>query len=276
MQPALGLKTTSWLAAFAALTCVLSRATAAYATPRPLPFTYTTETLAQGETEIEQIADLVPVRTLSANGAPIWYMATQFQTEIEYGLTDRLEVALYFTFAPAPNDGTASVPLTEGTGVKQRLRYAFAPPGEWPINLGFYGEITETDQEVELEAKILLQRRLGRLRIDANLWAEYELYYIPRRDIVLNPTLGATVEISPKFHLGLEGSMRVEYPNPAPPARTFSLGPAGYLGPTLLINFGRMWWSTGVYARLTDIDHTMQVGEPYGPIWARTIVGFNL
>ncbi len=93
---------------------------------------------------------------------------------------------------------------------------------------------------------------------------------------MLNPTLGATYEVTPSVHLGAEGWMRVEFPNPAIEPRPYALGPVGYVGPTVLLNFGKLWWSTGIYARVTDTDHTMQPGEPYGPVWGRTILGFEL
>ena len=250
----------------------------AAATPRPLPFTYTTETLAPGEVELEQYADLTPTRALSTtSGSPTWLVGTQFQTEFEYGLADRLELAFYFTFVPSPGEAYTSVaPMTEGTGIKQRVRYVFAEPGEWPIDVGLYGELVENDHEFEIEAKVLLQRRLGRLRLDANLWAEYELYYTPQKDFVLNPTLGATYEITPVVHLGAEGWMRVEFPDPAPHPRPYSVGPIGYLGPAALLNFGKIWVSSGIYARVTSFDHSMQPGEPYGPIWVRTVLGVEL
>ncbi len=253
---------------------------AAAATPRPLPFTYTTDTLDTGEAEIEQYADLTPVRASMLGGnnpLAVWYLATQFQTEFEYGITDRLELGLYFTYVPTQNANYANTaPMTEGTGVKQRLRYVFAPPGEWPIDLGVYGELVENDHEFEFEGKILLQRRFGNLRVDSNLWAEYELYYVPQKDIVLNPTLAATYQVTPAIHVGLESWLRVEFPNPAPHPRPFSVGPAVYVGPTFLVTLGKLWWSTGIYARVSDVDHTMQPGEPYGPMWARTVVGFGL
>src|SRR5204863_4231945 len=136
---------------------VSSTAGTARATPRPLPFTYTTETLAEGETEIEQYADVTPVRALStSSGAPTWYGSTQFQTELEHGLTDRLELGLYFVYVPSPGDRlTSTAGTTEGTGIKQRLRYTLAEPGEWPIDVGLYGELVENDHEFEIEAKIL-------------------------------------------------------------------------------------------------------------------------
>jgi hypothetical protein len=246
------------------------------ATPRPLPFTYTTETLGEGEVEIEQYADVSPMKAISANGNPVWFGGTQFQTEIEYGLRERLELGLYLVYAPSPAGDTFAAPMTETTGAKQRLRYVLAPPGEWPIDVGLYGELVEGQSELEIEAKVLLQRRIGKLRVDANLWAEYELYYAPQRDVVLNPTVGATYELTPRVHIGLESWMRVEFPSPAPHPRPFAVGPAVYAGPALLLNFGKVWWSTGVYGRVSDVEHAMQPGEPYGPVWGRMVVGIEL
>ncbi len=247
------------------------------ATPRPLPFTYTTDTLAPGELEVEQFVDVTPVKAVNADGNPTWFGATQFQTEFEYGILDRVELGLYVVYVPAPSEYTSVPQMTEVTGAKERLRYVLADPGAWPIDVGLYGELVEGQTEAELEAKILLQRRFGKLRLDANLWAEYELYYAsPQKDIVLNPAFGATYEVTPTLHLGAETWMRVEFPNPAPPTRGYGLGPEDYAGPVVLLNFGKLWWSTGLYARVTDIDHVMSPGQPYGPFWGRTIIGLSL
>ena len=165
---------------------------------------------------------MTPVRARStADGAPVWYLGSQVQAEYEVGITDRLELGLYVTWVPTPGDSVASTAtMTEGNGLKQRLRWVFAAPGEWPVDVGVYGEVVENDREIELEGKILLQRRLGRLRIATNLVSEYELYYSGgARDVVLAPTLGATYEVSPSLHLGVEGWMRVELPHPAPATR---------------------------------------------------------
>jgi hypothetical protein len=250
----------------------------ASATPRPLPFTYTTETLGQGALEVEQYVDVTPAMALDDSGQPAGYMGTQFQTEFEYGITDKLELGLYVVYVPTPSDYVGVAEMTEKTGAKERLRYVFANPGEWPIDVGVYGELVEGDTEAEFEAKILLQRRLGKLRIDANLWGEYEFDLSgPVREWVANPTLGATYEITPAVHLGAEGWMRVKFPNvDVPSPRPIELGPMAYVGPAVLFNFGKLWWSTGIYGRVTDIGRQMNPGEGFGPIWARMVLGFEL
>jgi hypothetical protein len=261
-----------------ALAGVLALAASARANPRPLPFTYQSESLAAGTGEIEQFIDFDPVRALLLpSGNPTTYLATQYQTEFEYGLTDKLELALYLTFVPtASSEEYSSVPvLPMGNGSAQRVRYRFADPGAWPIDVAVYGEVTENQREIELEGKIILQRRVGKLRLITNLWAEREMYFNGDREWVLNPTLGATYELSPKFHLGLEGWMRAEYADGESGPRPFNDGPHVFVGPAFMFNFGRLWWATGAYARVTDPSRDVQVGDAYGRIWVRTVVGLG-
>jgi hypothetical protein len=241
--------------------------------------TYTTDVLPTGHVELEQYADLVSMRAFVSSSEKQTYLASAFQTEIEIGLCDRLELGLYLTFVPTYGDryGSQTVPAGSGTGMKQRLKYLLADPDEWPIDIGVYSELVETESEIELEAKLLLQKRFGKLRVAANLTGEMELYFSRQRDLVLAPSAGATYEVTSALSLGLEGLLRGEYPqNPKPPTRTFGLGPQAYLGPTVLYNFGKLWWSTGVYTRVTDVGHALQPGEPYGRIWVRTVLGYDL
>ena len=179
-------------------------------------------------------------------------------------------------------------PLTEGNGIKERLRLRLAEEGEWPVDVGLYGELVENERELELEAKIILQRRIGDLRIVANLWGEreYENFSVHQGDWVLNPTLGVTYQVTPAFHPGIEGWMRTEFPDSNPHPRPFNLGPVGYVGPTMMFDFGNFWWSTGVYFRVTDASRPLFDGYPvrppdgavadaFGHVWIRMIIGLS-
>jgi hypothetical protein len=42
-------------------------------------------------------------------------------------------------------------------------------------------------------------------------------------------------------------------------------GPHVYVGPTTLLSFGPLWWSTGVYLRATDMGRSQPAGEGFGP-----------
>jgi hypothetical protein len=253
------------------------------ATPQPLPFTYVYETLPKGSLEVEQYADYTPVKVLDANGNKVTYGASQLQTEFEYGISDRLELGLYVTFAPNGGSNYETTPLlTEGNGIKERLRLRLADEGQWPVDVGLYGELVENERELELEAKIILQRRIGDLRLVANLWAEreYENFDVHQGDWVINPTLGLTYQVTPGFHPGIESWLRAEYPDSAPSPRPFNLGPQVYVGPTAMFDFGNFWWSTGAYFRVTDVEHTLNPGigvapDAFGEIWIRMIIGLS-
>jgi hypothetical protein len=264
----------------AAVIVIMLWAGEVHANPRALPFTYTTDTLLEGQVELEQYVDMTSLRAISpATTNEETYLASAFQTEIEIGLRDRLELGLYFTFVPDFGDAYANETqfAGAGTGLKQRLRYILADPDAWPLDVGLYGEIVENEREIEIEFKVLLQRRFDNIRIAANLSGEYELYFSKQRDIVINPSLGVTYEITPKLHLGFEAWLRGEYPqNPKPAMRVFGLGPALYAGPTAMYNFGKIWWALGMYTRTTDMNHDLAPGEPYGRFWMRSMIGYNL
>ncbi|HTB72471.1 MAG TPA: hypothetical protein VK762_04470 [Polyangiaceae bacterium] len=269
-----------------ALLSWLLAARTASATPQPLPFTYVYETLPKGSLELEQYADYTPIRVQNTGGGSFIYGASQFQTEFEYGITDRLELGLYVTIAPTTTDQPAVLvpPLTEGTGIKERLRLRLAEEGQWPVDIGLYGELVENERELELEAKVILQRRIGDLRVVANLWAEreYENFSVHQGDWVINPTLGLTYQVTPVFHPGIEGWIRAEYPDSNPQPRPFNLGPVAYAGPTMMFDFGNFWWSTGAYFRVTDVnrplfDSSANGGPPdaFGHVWIRMIIGLS-
>ena len=99
------------------ITALLLLPTTARATPKALPFTYGSDTTPKGQGEVEQYVDLDPVfARATATGAPSRMLATQLQTEVEYGLTDRVELGLYVTLAPGASSGFASASPTRATG----------------------------------------------------------------------------------------------------------------------------------------------------------------
>lgn len=179
---------------------VLFASFSVFANPRPLPFTYQHEQLATGESEVEQFVNLTPTKAQDvSSGKAVWYGLTEFITEFETGITDRLELGLYVTLVPTPTANLVNAPpALESNGMKQRLRWALAPSGLWPLDVSLYGELSENEHEFELEGKLLLQRRFGIARIMANLSSEQEFYYRSnQRDLVLNPSAGVTFEPIP-------------------------------------------------------------------------------
>lgn len=255
-------------------TLALLSPVAAQATPRALPYTYPYGTLQRGALELEQYADLTPVRTLDTTGAINYTSRGILTTELEYGLLDRLELGLYVQLSDDPGSGTGDSPL-HFDGLKQRLRLRLAEAGEWPVDVALYGELAELRTEFEIEAKVILEKRVGRFQLLTNLWAEYELYYAGRREWVLNPTAGASFEITPAVHLGAEYWMRGEFGGGAP-AGAFNPAVHHYVGPALLMHFNRFWWVVAPYLRLDSWSRPSQLGDQFGRVWVRAIVGIEL
>lgn len=255
----------------------------ALASPRPLPFTYPYETLPEGALEVEQYIDLIPVRVArelpDGTTDAVVSVRSQLQTELEYGVTDRLEVALYFAFRQG---GSAQTPFLRFEGLKQRMRYRFKELGEWPINVGIYLEVAEFHNELEFEEKILLSRRFGAFNVLANLWIEQEWYFqTEETKYIYNPTAGVTYEISPRLSVGAEYWVRGRFDSTRgatdmDSSTESTTSTVHYAGPTLLVQASKAFFSIGAYARLDQLGSGIAVADPYGKVWIRALIGVDL
>jgi len=243
----------------------------AAATPHPLPFSYNYETLPADQLEIEQYADLVPTRVLRDNGDGtqdrVFDTGATLVTEIEYGLTDRIEAGFYFQFEQSASAGSPGLTFD---GVKQRLRFRLGEPGKWPVDVGLYVELAELHDELELEEKLLLQRRFGNLTAVVNLWIEHEYELQDSKlEHLYNPTVGVSYELSPKLFVGLEYWARGNFESEEGEA-------VHYLGPTFMAQSGKVFLSLGAYARLDNLGEASKVDDPFGKLWFRTLIGVEL
>jgi hypothetical protein len=254
----------------------------AAANPKPLPYTYGYPTTPAGDLEIEQYIDLIPVRVerelVTGDLEAVSALRFDLQTELEIGITDRLEYGFYLA---ARQGASADTPLLRLRGVKQRLRYRFAEAGQWPVDVGVYFEVATFFNELEFEQKVLLSKRLGKLVVSANLWVEQEWYFADRVwKFLYNPTLGAAYEIHPAVTVGLEGWLRGRFDDVSAAERgdggDVATGTRAYLGPTLLLQKGDYWMSTGAYLRLDHLGDDAVVGDPFGKVWVRVILGIGL
>jgi hypothetical protein len=255
----------------------------AFATPVPLPYTYPYETLSTGEAEDELYGDMTPLRVNADPADPtkgkLWEPAYVLQNEIEYGLTDHVELAWYQVFQANPADGGTNLATFDGFKFRARIRLAEA--GELPVDVALYLELETLHDELSFEEKVILAKRVGKFHWMANLWVEQEINRPlddsqRNADFVVNPTMGVTYEITPTFQPGIEywgrgvSGGREETSVDAINHRFHS-----FLGPTVHFGLGKVWWSLGVYADLNNFNEP-QLGESYGPIWVRTLLGLNL
>jgi hypothetical protein len=254
----------------------LAVCTSAQANPRPLPFTYPYETLTQDEMELEQYLDASPLRAAGETdetGDTVTDLGFRLQTELEYGITDRLELGLYLVFANDPGG-----PLVFD-GTKQRLRLRLAEQGDFPVDVALYGEVSEFHDELELEQKIILQKRFDTVRLAANLWFEqsFERYKGSPQFFFL-PTFGVTDEVTKMFHVGVEywAVGRLDKRGEQTELEAFNDDFHHYVGPTAMLMLGKLWWTVGAYYRLDSPSRSTEVGDIYGHAWVRTVVGLQL
>ncbi len=258
-------------------------ASSARATPHPLPFNYPYLTLPEGKAEIETYADFTPDRVYADPGGDpaqgrLWEPRYYLQIESEFGITDHTEAAFYIAASGEPQNGGNNALSLDG--FKWRVRHRFGEAGKYPIDMGVYLELETMHDEVSLEEKFLMEKQLGRFRFDVNLWVEESLTRpfddaLRELQFIINPTAGFTFQLTPAVHVGLEywarGRLDVSPTDPDYVNERVT----NFLGPTFHANFGRGWFTLGLYANLNDMDKP-QPGELYGPIWARALFGLEL
>ncbi len=94
----------------------------------------------------------------------MWYN----QYELTYGLTDRVELAVYLLMAQPDGHGYWYA------GSEYRLRGRLFDPGVLPVDLGWYAELEWhktpqfDDADVELEMRPIIEKDFGRLQLNAN------------------------------------------------------------------------------------------------------------
>lgn len=245
----------------------LCAAAPALAGESPFGYVYTTDTHPRGEHEIEQW--LTRRHGQSRGNYDLW----QGRTEIEYGITDRLQTALYLNYDHVSAfhnraDGTTGPGAFVPDGVDPNARYSRtffqSFSSEWiyrvlspyrdPIGLALYVEPTWGPDERELETKLILQKNFleDRLVWAANFTAaaEKERFHGEwEHEGELELTTGLAYQFAPRWHAGFEYRHHRGYAG-----RGFSADKrvyaASFLGPSVHYA-ARNWWITATF--LTQI-----------------------
>ena len=88
------------------------------------------ETLEAGEVEVEQYVDVTPVRGFDTSAALIWEPRVNLQTEVELGVSSRVDLGFYLVTSSFPEGGIAPTPLVLN-GAKARARIRISDPVTW-------------------------------------------------------------------------------------------------------------------------------------------------
>jgi hypothetical protein len=241
-------------------TAALCLALPAFAGDSPFGYVYTTDTHRQGERELEQW--ITYRRGQSQGDFDLW----QGRTEIEYGVTDRLQTAFYLNygrvsafqnrpdgttgpgaFVPDEVDPAARYQHTFFESVSNEWIYRLLSPYKDPIGLALYIEPSWGPDKRELEGRLILQKNFldDRLIWAANLTAaaEKERFHGEwENEGELELTTGLAYQFAPRWLAGAEYRHHRGYLG-----RGFSsdkrVYAANFFGPSLHYG-GRDWWIT--------------------------------
>lgn len=222
----------------------------AAASERSFVFTQESRVLAPGQSEFE------PWTTFRA-GRSHYYSALDGRLELEHGLLPGLQLALYWNFATETQDvvtdsltGELSrVTSSEFASASAELKYQLSDPTADLLGSALYFETTLGPRESELEAKLIVDRNLGRWLLCANAIGELELEPVRSADgselekaFVLTPTLAAAY-LFPHGSLGLELRAPLGLAGDADSATLFG-------GPVLRWSDAGFWAALGLQPQL--------------------------
>lgn len=251
---------------------LLLSASLAAASERQLTYTYTSDTLAPGTVELE------PWTTARAGKDSFFFRLDQ-RLEVEAGVTDGFQVALYLNpsarlFDEGEGDARVRTSTFSWGGLSLEGKWKVMDAVADPFGLALYFEPTFAVDQVELEAKVIVDKRLGRLLLAANFVAEYEFEFEEpelHRELQLELDLGAAWQLTDVLSVGVE-------------ARNHNVSPVGtgwehsalFAGPVVSLRSKSVWAAFSVMPQLLSLRGPSPDLDEHERLEARLLVGFHL
>jgi hypothetical protein len=245
------------MSAVAAVAVILACATTAQADERKFTYSYEAKTLPQGSWEFEQWATLRAKREIGK----IWFV--DLREELEYGVTDRFNIAFYFNWeiesirdVPGVKDETEG----EFETISLEFKYKLTDPSADIVGLLAYAEVAWGPEEQELELKAIVSKQIGKFTFAYNFIVEFEREEESKgdweRESMLTHTFGASMEVAKGWAIGAEAVVRTEF------ERNFH-------EQENIHTYSDTWWATLTFLTLTRDPDDFEKYE------VRLIVGIN-
>lgn len=240
----------------------LTFASNARADRRAYGVTYEAVTAPQGELDVETWSTFAPQGEVDG-GPPS--RGLREMIELEYGITDRWDAALYNMLDAITSGDTKS----GYAGFKIESRYRPSDRGEWPVDPVLYLEFQQLfrgDARQKYEVKLILARDLGKVNIAANIALEEERTTEPAWNTEVEYALGTSYAFSPAWVVGAEIFGKAEKDG------TGNVTSRNWVGPALS-------WAGPGRGALRGVWVTLAGGAGLGgeadPYYARAIVGLQ-
>ncbi len=227
---------------------LIATAAAAQASASERHFTYTYESavLRPGAREIE------PWNTFRL-GKDGFFARLDTRAEVELGIGDRLQTSIYLNLAAETRD-TAEGRETTGTleGISSEWKMKLSDPVADRAGFALYGELSGGPAEAEVEGKLILDKRSGRLLAAANLSVEHGWEFAggegTEQESAVELTGAAAWFVRPGFTAGLELRSHTVFPPPGEPTRS-----ALFLGPSVSYSREGWWVAASVLPQLAAL-----------------------
>jgi hypothetical protein len=196
---------------------------AAHGDNRHFTYSYETTTMAAGAMELETT---VTWKTDMAEDPD--FERFDIRHEFEFGVTDKLQMSVYFADWRYEENATESG-KAEFHDIAVEAIYNLTDPNTTAFGSALYGEIKGSDDFIELEAKLLLQKNFGAWMAVYNAGGEIEWEDDYSEDEAeLFQTLGLAYRINPSVTLGAEALHEIAVPDVS------SIGDSGvFVGPNM-------------------------------------------
>ncbi len=240
----------------------------AAASERTLTWTYDTNVLPQGSKELE-------LWSTGRFGRPEGYSAFDNRAELEFGLGANWQTSLYLDFGTVHDGPSAST--VQNWMVSNEWKWKLLDPVADPFGLALYGEVTAGVSEYELESKLILDKRIGRLLLALNLIGELEwesLFSGWLHEQILEASAGAEYAVGAGVHLGVEARVNAVWET-----ATGFVGGAVFVGPVVSYVRPTWWVALSVMAQATGFGSGTVNGlelDEHERLNVRLLAGFDL
>jgi hypothetical protein len=173
-----------------------------YSNERKFGYVYQSNVLGKGNRELE-------IWTTARIGKDIPYFArTDHRIEFEWGVTNRLQTSFYINFRNISSDnGSGKTTAFDFEGISSEWKYQFSSPAKNALGFALYGELGLNTDEVELETKLIFDKKIQKSTFALNLVFENEWElgsHEAETEIALEGDLGWSYDISNSFAAGIE------------------------------------------------------------------------
>lgn len=248
---------------------------------RHFSWTYESVTLPKGGIDIEPWVTLF-------TGRENYYSKYETRIEFETGLTDKLQTALYMNakhVTQASTDSTGNIiglDKSSGYSFSNEWKLNILNPSTAPIGLGLYAEYGISPDEVELEFKLLLDKKTPKSIIAYNFVNEFEFEkefekeqngegeIETEKEYIIENDLAYMYLFKPTFGLGIEARNHNEFVEGEMEHAVV------FLGPTLFYSQKNFFAIINVLPQLTNLKGGGTDLDEHEKFSARILLGISL